>query len=170
MWYLFEEVGVISSPSTHRSARLWTSPRQHRSFYSYKRPYGGCATANLLVVLIYTQVATSAFEKEKKKVQLMRYSRYSVPSFQHECASKNLNPYFPLLLLSTMENRRTFSPCQVKTALFHNCTTGTIYGEQGTINLCLSDSETILVSPAPSPFHLCLDSSARALDLRDLGL
>lgn len=30
MAVLFKEVGVISSPSTLRGARLWTSPRQHR--------------------------------------------------------------------------------------------------------------------------------------------
>jgi len=52
---------------------------------------------------------------------------------------QNLNPYFPLLLLPTMETGGLFSPCQVQTALFHNCTTGTFYGEQGTINLLVRD-------------------------------
>jgi hypothetical protein len=115
---LFKEVGVISSPSTHRSAQLWTGPRQYQSsslathgaLYSCKRPYGGYATSYVLVVLIYTQIATSAWSRsnmKRKKEGKKESSANAILSSHHSNMNvhQNLNPYFPLLLPPTMENR-----------------------------------------------------------------
>lgn len=82
---------------------------------------------SILVVLIYTQVATSAWNRSnmiRKKESSANATL--VPSFRHERASK-LESLLPSPSPAHKESRRTFSPFQVQTALFHNCTIGALY-------------------------------------------
>lgn len=160
-----KKFGVISSPSTHRSARLWTNrdsinPVATRgAFYSCKRPYGGYATAYVLAVL-----ATSArnwSHMKRFKESSANLVRYSVQSFQQN-VHQNLNSYF----LSSRPRWKTGERFLLSRSKLRYSIT--VLLGRSTVrkvpSFYLSET-TILVLPAPSPFQLCLDSSAWALDL-----
>jgi hypothetical protein len=169
MRYLFEEVGVISSPSTHRSARLWTSPRRYRSSSQrLQRPYGGYATAYVLAVLMYTQIATSAWRRSDMKREIRKVQPNAM---QHNHSNMNVHQKFEPLgpsPSSAWKIGEHFLLARSKLRYSINVLLG-----HSTVSKAPSfylSETTILVLAAPSPFHLCLDSSARALDLKDLRL